>query len=73
MSDNKQETEKTAEQGGQVDVIVSGDGDGKLSPEQIENWRRILCEMLGPYALIASDAEIQKMRDKFQKRINSSR
>lgn len=27
--------------------------EGKLSDEQIENWRKVLVSVLGPYALIA--------------------
>lgn len=41
-----------------------------LTPEQVENWRKILCGMLGPYALIMSVEDIHKMRDKFQNKIN---
>jgi len=37
--------------------------EGKLSPEQIENWRKILCMSIGLYALIAPDNEIQILRD----------
>lgn len=38
----------------------------KLTKEQIENWRRILTGMVGPYALIMSDEEIQVLKDEFQ-------
>ena len=44
--------------------------DNKLTPEQIENWRRIFIMQFGPYALIMSPEEIQRVRDKMQKRIN---
>lgn len=42
----------------------------KLTPEQIKNWRNVLFGMIGPYALIAPDEDIQKMRDEMQKRAN---
>jgi len=38
----------------------------KLTPEQIENWRKVLLGMLGPYALIMSVEDIQKFRDRLQ-------
>ena len=38
-----------------------------LTPEQIENWRKVLLRMIGPYALIAPPEDIQAMRDKMQK------
>lgn len=38
-----------------------------LTPTQIENWRRVLCGMIGPYALIMPVEDIQKFRDKMQK------
>ena len=41
-----------------------------LSPEQIKNWRKILVGMVGPYALIMSEREIQMFRDKMQDRVN---
>lgn len=41
--------------------------DGKLSPEQIENWRKVLFGMIGPYAKIMPADEIQKFRDKMQR------
>lgn len=42
----------------------------KLTPEQIENWRNILCSNIGPYAWIMSDDDIQKYRDAMQLKIN---
>ena len=42
--------------------------EGKLSAEQIVNWRKVLCQMIGPYALIMPSEEIQRFRDKMQKR-----
>jgi len=41
-------------------------GENTLTPEQIENWRRVLCGMIGPYALIAPDEVIQGLRNRFQ-------
>lgn len=38
-----------------------------LTPAQVENWRKTLCGMIGPYALIMPVSEVQKMRDHFQK------
>lgn len=38
-----------------------------LTDEQVENWRKILCVTLGPYALIAPREQIQAIRDKMQK------
>ena len=45
--------------------------DGKLAAEQIENWRNVLLGVIGDYALIMSDNEVQRMRDEIQKRFNS--
>ncbi len=42
------------------------DENTKLTPEQIENWRRVLGGMFGPYAYVASDDQIQQMRDNMQ-------
>jgi 2,3-bisphosphoglycerate-independent phosphoglycerate mutase len=44
--------------------------EGKLSAEQIVNWRKVLCQMIGPYALLMPSEEIQKFRDKMQQRVN---
>ena len=46
--------------------VVTGN---QLSPEQIKNWRRVLSAMLGPYAFIMSNEQIQQQRDVMQKRI----
>jgi hypothetical protein len=43
----------------------SADSD-KLTPEQIKNWRNVLLGMLGPYALLMPDEDVQKMRDNMQ-------
>jgi len=49
---------------------MNTDKKDKLSAKQIKNWRDILCGIIGPYALIASDTEIQQLHDKFQEQIN---
>jgi hypothetical protein len=41
-----------------------------LTPKQIENWRRVLCGTIGPYALMMPDAEVQRLRNSMQRRIN---
>ena len=40
--------------------------NGQLTDEQVENWRRVLCNTIGPFALIMSREDIQKFRDKMQ-------
>lgn len=45
--------------------------DGKLTPEQIQNFRGVLVGIIGPYALIMPDEEIQKFRDKLQAKVDS--
>jgi hypothetical protein len=42
-----------------------------LTPEQIENWRRVLLMTLGPYALIMPGEQIQKYRDMMQKKADT--
>ncbi len=42
-----------------------------MTPEQIKNWRDILCMQLGPYALIMSDADIIAYRDMMQAKVDS--
>lgn len=37
-----------------------------MTDEQIQNWRKILCGMLGPYAIIMPKEQIEKFRDKMQ-------
>lgn len=41
-----------------------------LTDEQIQNWRRVMVYMIGPYALIMSKEEIQRLHDKMQARVN---
>jgi len=47
--------------------------DEKLTPEQIENYRKVLVGILGPYALIMSDEQVQQFRDRLQKTICENR
>ncbi len=41
-----------------------------LTPEQIKNWRQVLFGMIGPYALIMPDAEVQLLRDRMQQQVD---
>lgn len=53
-------------------IVGSTDGlEGKLTPEQVENWRRVLSGMVGPYAWIMPVDQVQAMRDKFQEQVNN--
>ena len=45
--------------------------DTPLTPEQIKHWRGVLLRMLGPYALIMPEADIQEMRTKFQEMVDA--
>lgn len=38
----------------------------QLNDEQVENWRRILSLMFGPYTFIMPKTMVQAMRDKIQ-------
>ena len=40
--------------------------NGKLTPQQIENWRNVMLGTIGPAALFLSDDEIQAYRDRMQ-------
>lgn len=42
----------------------------ELTEEQIENWRRVLYQTLGPYAFFMPAADIQKRRDEMQAEAN---
>lgn len=42
----------------------------KLTEQQTLNWRRVLVGMIGPYALIMNDEQIQHFRDVFQENAN---
>lgn len=46
---------------------------GKLTPEQIRNWRMVLSRQLGPGAFFVSDEFVQKYRDRMQEIIDSDR
>lgn len=41
-----------------------------LSDEQVENWRKILVTMIGPYAMLMSRDQICAIRDKMQSHID---
>lgn len=43
-----------------------------LTPEQIQNWRMVLCGMIGPYALIMPAEMVQEWKDKFQSAADKS-
>ena len=43
-----------------------------LTEEQVEKWRIMLTTILGPYAFIMPDKEIQKFRNVFQKKIDEA-
>jgi hypothetical protein len=42
-----------------------------MTPEQIQNWRNILCLQLGPYAFIMRDEDIVAHRDMLQSRVDA--
>ena len=42
----------------------------KLKPEQIKNWREVLCSMIGPFAAIMPESAIEKFAERLQARIN---
>jgi len=37
-----------------------------MTPVQIENWRQVLCVLIGPYALIMPAEMVQEFKDKLQ-------
>ena len=49
-----------------------------LTPEKIENWRKIIAStvvsglMVGPYAYIMPDAEVQRYRDRMQQLVEET-
>ena len=52
---------------------MSGEGkqnEHKLTPEQIKNWRQILCRMVGEYAMIMPESAIQNLRNMLQARVD---
>jgi hypothetical protein len=42
----------------------------KLTPEQVSNFRKVLVDLIGPWALLLTESEIQNIRDALQKKIN---
>jgi hypothetical protein len=46
--------------------------EDKLTERQLENWRTVLYLMIGPYANIMSDDEIELFRKKVQDNANKS-
>jgi hypothetical protein len=48
-----------------LDPLVSG----RLNAEQIKNWRNVLLGMIGPWALMMPDEDVQKMRDEMQRHL----
>ena len=42
----------------------------QLSPEQIKNWRQVLVQVVGPFALIMPESMVHDLRDLYQKRID---
>ena len=47
---------------------MSGTEASKLTPEQLVNWRDVLVQTIGSYALIMPDEEIQAVCDAIQRR-----
>lgn len=43
-----------------------------MTPEQIENWRAVLCGMIGPYALIMPVEMVQAIKDKIQSQVDKA-
>lgn len=66
MSDDKKLTAP-----GSTGAVVSGDDDGKLTPEQIQHWRDVLCTMFGPYALMMPNEQVQAVRDKYDRELQA--
>jgi hypothetical protein len=42
-----------------------------MTAEQIANFRKALVGILGPYALMMPDADVVKMRDNFQRKLDT--
>lgn len=43
-----------------------------MTPEQIENFRRVLSRMIGPYALLAPAEQIVAIRDSIQAAVDKA-
>lgn len=41
-----------------------------LTKEQVQNWRQVLLGMIGPYALLMPDEQVQAFRDRFQSKVD---
>lgn len=50
---------------GSLDALVSG----RLNAEQLRNWRNVLLGMMGPWALMMPDDDVQQMRDEMQRHV----
>lgn len=48
------------------DLVRMEENEARLTPEQIENWRNTLFNILGGYALIMPAGQIQNYRDAIQ-------
>ena len=68
MTSIQTRAETTPEQGQipAVAAVATGSVAARLTPEQIKNWRNILCGIIGPYALIMPDDDVQRLRDQMQ-------
>ena len=44
--------------------------EGRLTEEQIKNWRKVLSISYGPYSLIMPEEEIRKIKNSMQMEIN---
>jgi hypothetical protein len=44
--------------------------NGQLSDVQVENWRKVLFGIVGPYATFMSREDIQKFRDKMNRDVS---
>ena len=47
--------------------------EDKLTSHQLKNWRNVLYGIIGSYALVAPDEEIQKIRDKLQEGLDKDK
>ena len=52
------------------DQPVAQTQEPPLTLVQIENFRRVLLSMIGPYALIMPAEDVQLFRDRLQQQIN---
>lgn len=47
-------------------TATDGTTDQPLTKEQIENWRKVLCHVVGPYAFFMSENDIELFRKRFE-------